>query len=153
MVTITISPDYGYVLAAAVSTFAVAQWLGMRVTPFRKAAKIPYPYEYASYEQVQTASPERAKAMILFNSAQRAHQNFNENYPVALGAMLIAGLQYPKAAAILGAVWSVNRVIYGWGYTQGLEGGKGRYYGILWMFAHFGLIGYAGTSAWKIINM
>ncbi|KAF2191486.1 membrane-associated proteins in eicosanoid and glutathione metabolism [Zopfia rhizophila CBS 207.26] len=150
MVTIDIQSEYGYVLLAAVSTFAVGQWLGGRVNGYRKAAKIPYPYEYASYEQVQTASPASSKAMLLFNSAQRAHQNFNENHPSAVAAMLIAGLKYPQAAAILGATWSVNRVIYGWGYTMDMKGGKGRYYGILWMLAHFGLIGYAGKAAWDI---
>jgi glutathione S-transferase len=122
----------------------------MRVGGFRKAAKIPYPFEYASYEQVQTAAPASQKAMLAFNSAQRAHQNFNENHPTALGALLVAGLKYPVAAAVLGAVWSVNRVVYALGYTNGSEGGKGRYYGALWMIAHYVLIGYAGTAAWKI---
>ena len=46
---------HSYVLAACVSTFFVGAWHGGRVGGFRKAAKIPYPYEYASYEQVQTA--------------------------------------------------------------------------------------------------
>jgi glutathione S-transferase len=99
---------------------------------------------------VQTASPASSKAMIAFNSAQRAHQNFNENHPSALGAMLISGLQYPMATAILGAVWSVNRVIYALGYTNGSEGGKGRYYGILWMIAHYAMIGMAGKAAWNM---
>jgi glutathione S-transferase len=139
-----------YVLLAAVSTFLVGTWQGMRVGTFRKSAKIPYPFEYASYEQVQTASPASSQAMILFNSAQRAHQNFNENHGIAVAAMMIAGLKNPVATAVLGAVWSVNRVIYAVGYTNGSEGGKGRYYGIAWMFAHFGLIGMAGKAAWDI---
>lgn len=120
------------------------------MTPFRKAAKIPYPYEYASYEQVQTASPASSKAMYQFNCAQRAHQNFNENHPTAVGAMLITGLRYPMAAAVLGAVWSVNRVVYAIGYTNGSEGGKGRYYGILWMLAHYLLVLGAAKSAWDV---
>jgi glutathione S-transferase len=138
-----------YVLLAAVSTFLVGTWHGGRVGAFRKAAKIPYPYEYASYEQVQTASPANSKLMIAFNSAQRAHQNFNENHPTALGAMLIAGLQYPVATAVAGGLWSVNRVIYALGYTNGAEGGKGRYYGILWMIAHYAMVGMAGKAAWN----
>jgi glutathione S-transferase len=143
---LTLSPSY--VLLAAVSTFLVGSWHGGRVGVFRKAAKIPYPFEYASYEQIQTASPASSKAMMAFNSAQRAHQNFNENHPTALGAMLIAGLQYPFAAAVLGGVWAVNRVVYAVGYTNGSEGGKGRYYGILWMLAHWALIGMSGKAAW-----
>lgn len=88
--------------------------------------------------------------MLLFNSAQRAHQNFNENHSTAVAAMLIAGLKYPTAAAVLGATWAANRVVYAIGYTNGSEGGKGRYYGILWMLAHWGLIGYAGKAAWDV---
>ena len=148
MAIISIPADYGYVLLAAVSTFVVGAWHGGRVGGFRKAAKVPYPFEYASYEQIQTASPASSKAMLAFNSAQRAHQNFNENHPTALGAMAIAGLKYPAATAVLGAVWSVNRVIYAVGYTNGSEGGKGRYYGALWMLAHYVMIGMAGKAAW-----
>lgn len=86
--------------------------------------------------------------MLAFNSAQRAHQNFNENHVSALGAMLIAGLKWPVATAALAGVWSVNRVIYAIGYTNGSEGGKGRYYGALWMIAHYVMVGMAGKAAW-----
>jgi glutathione S-transferase len=144
---LTLSPSY--VLLAAVSTFLVGSWHGGRVGVFRKAAKIPYPFEYASYEQIQTASPASSKAMLAFNSAQRAHQNFNENHPTALGAMAIAGLKFPVATAALGGVWAVNRVVYALGYTNGSEGGKGRYYGALWMLAHYAMIIMAGVAAWK----
>jgi glutathione S-transferase len=138
-----------YVLGAVVSTFVVGAWHGGRVGAFRKAAKVPYPFEYASYEQIQTASPASSKAMLAFNSAQRAHQNFNENHPTALGAMAIAGLKFPVATAALGGVWAVNRVVYALGYTNGSEGGKGRYYGALWMLAHYAMIIMAGVAAWK----
>jgi glutathione S-transferase len=149
-----LTSPHSYVLLAAVSTFVVGTWHGMRVGGFRKAAKIPYPYEYASYEQIQTASPASSKAMLAFNSAQRAHQNFGENHPTALGALMIAGLRYPVAAAVLGGVWAVNRVVYAIGYTRsGEQGGKGRYYGILWMLAHYVLVGMAGKSAWDITRV
>jgi glutathione S-transferase len=140
-----------YVLGAVVSTFVVGAWHGGRVGAFRKAAKVPYPFEYASYEQVQTASPASKKALLAFNSAQRAHQNFGENHPTVLGTLLISGLRWPVATAVLGAVWSVNRVVYAVGYTRsGEEGGKGRYYGALWMIAHYALIVMSGISAYKI---
>lgn len=87
--------------------------------------------------------------MLVFNSAQRAHQNYNENLPTALGAMLIAGLEFPVATALLGAAWSANRVLYAVGYTRTESaGGKGRYWGIGWVLAHFGLMGLAGKAAW-----
>ena len=116
---------------------------------YRKAAKIPYPYEYASYEQVQTASPANSKLMLAFNAAQRGHQNFNENHPTAIAAMLISGLKYPVATAVLGALWSVNRVIYGIGYTSTAStDSKGRYKGALWMVAHYAMILMAGKAAY-----
>lgn len=139
---------YSYTLMAVVSTFFVGSWLGGRVSGFRKAAKVPYPYEYASYEQVQTAAPERAKAMDKFNRAQRGHQNFNENITLAIAAMLISGLKYPTATAVLGAIWSSNRVLYGIGYTNGGE--KGRYWGAAWMLAHYALFILSAKTAWDI---
>lgn len=140
-----------YVLGAVVSTFFVNAWHGGHVGSFRKAAKIPYPYEYASYEQIQTASPASKKAMLAFNSAQRAHQNFGENHPTVMGTLLISGLRWPVATAILGAVWSINRIVYAVGYSgSGEQGGKGRYYGAAWMLAHYALIIMSGISAYKI---
>jgi glutathione S-transferase len=140
-----------YVISAAVSTFFVGAWLGSRVGRFRKAAKIPYPFEYASYEQVQTASPASRKAMLAFNSAQRGHQNFNEVHPSFLCALLITGLEYPRAAATLGAIFSVGRVLYGWGYTNGPENGTGRYYGAPGMLAHYIMVFFSAKVAWDFV--
>ncbi|KAF2819309.1 membrane-associated proteins in eicosanoid and glutathione metabolism [Ophiobolus disseminans] len=152
MAVITVPDEYGYVLLACVSTFLVGTWHALLVGGARKAAKIPYPYEYASYEQVQTASPASASAMLTFNAAQRAHQNFNENHPTFLGAMLIAGLRWPVAIGVMGGLWSVNRVVYALGYkASGGQGGKGRYYGLLWQFMHYGTVIMAGMSAWGVV--
>ena len=59
------------------------------------------------------------------NSAQRAHANFTETHPSFAGAALVAGLQLPVATAVLGATWSVGRVLYAYGYTSS-AGPKGR---------------------------
>ncbi|KAF2277946.1 glutation S-transferase [Westerdykella ornata] len=150
MATIQLPAEYGYTLAAAVSTFFVGSWLGIRVTKFRKAARIPYPYEYASYEQVTSASPAQSKAMDTFNRAQRGHQNFLENQGSAVGAMLIAGLRYPVASAVLGGIWSLGRVVYAWGYTSGGE--KGRYRGIFGQLAQYVLYGFAVKSVWDVVS-
>ncbi|KAF2638532.1 membrane-associated proteins in eicosanoid and glutathione metabolism [Massarina eburnea CBS 473.64] len=152
MVSIELPAEYGYVLAATVSTFFVGTWLGMRVGMYRKQAKIPYPYEYASYEQIQTAEPSHAKAMHEFNCAQRGHQNFNENHPIAIASFLITGLQYPRAAAILGTAWTVGRVLYALGYNNGKEGGRGRYNGAFGMVAQYVSIIWAGVSAYGFIK-
>ncbi|KAF2015282.1 membrane-associated proteins in eicosanoid and glutathione metabolism [Aaosphaeria arxii CBS 175.79] len=153
MVSVEIPAEYGYVLASAVSTFFVGAWLGGRVSSYRKAAQIPYPYEYASFEQVQSApTPEKRTLLHQFNCAQRGHQNFNENHPTAVAAMLITGLQYPLAAAGLGATWSVGRVLYGLGYTNGKEGGKGRYNGAAGLLAHYVLLIMSAKTAWDFVR-
>ena len=56
--------------------------------------------------------------------AQRSHANFTENQISFLGALLISGLRYPVASAVLGAGWAVSRVFYAIGYSAG--GPKGR---------------------------
>lgn len=150
MVAIEVPADYGYVLLSAVGTFFVGSWLAIRVGSFRKAAKVPYPYEYASYEQIQTAPPAASKAMYLFNCAQRGHQNFNENIVPFLGAMLISGLKYPRAAATMGAVFCVGRVVYSWGYTQDKEGGRGRYYGGFGPLAQYVTMLLSAKVAWDL---
>ncbi|KNG45366.1 membrane-associated proteins in eicosanoid and glutathione metabolism [Stemphylium lycopersici] len=153
MAIIQVPDEYGYVLAAAVSTFFTASWLGGRVGSFRKAAQIPYPFEYASFEQVQSAPTPAAKsAMLAFNAAQRAHQNFNENHVTALGAMLVTGLRHPVAAAVLGGLWSVNRVAYAIGYTRSAEnGGKGRYWGAVGILAHYTMVLMSAKAAWDLV--
>ena len=148
-----INSSYSYTLLSVVSTFFTGAFLGMRVGAFRKAAKVPYPYEYASYEQVTTAAPAQAKLLDNFNRAQRGHQNFNENIALVVGAILITGITYPTAAPVLGFTWSVNRIIYALGYTNGAEGGKGRYYGAAGMIAQYVLFIMSAMSAWKIANV
>ncbi|KAK3214032.1 hypothetical protein GRF29_28g1844831 [Pseudopithomyces chartarum] len=126
MVTIDVPSNYGLVLLSVVSTFITGSYLGMRVGSFRKAAQVPYPFEYASYEQVHSAStPERKAKLLAFNAAQRGHQNFNENHLNMVGSLLVCGLVHPKVAASLGAFWSVNRVLYAVGYTNWGKDGKG----------------------------
>ncbi|KAL7794994.1 ER glutathione S transferase [Trichoderma ceciliae] len=118
--TLVLPDSYGLVLAAATSTFFVNSIHMMRTSKFRKESKVAYPNAYASHEQA-----EKDPAAYKFNCAQRAHANFVENQPSALGALLIAGLNFPLASAILGATWAFGRVLYLYGYT-GSAGPKGR---------------------------
>lgn len=133
---INVSPDYGYVVLAAASTFLMNSIHGFNTGKYRKACKdMDYPIAYATPEQ-HAAS----RAHLLFSCAQRAHANYIENQPSALAAMLIAGLQYPRTAAALGAFWTVNRYIYMKGYVSD-KGPKGRLRGGAFILAQLGLIG------------
>lgn len=64
------------------------------------------------------------QAWFDFNNAQRVHQNFVENIGVMIPATLIAGLQFPQAAAIAGGVHFFGRFLYALGYTSQKGGDK-----------------------------
>ncbi|KAK1237547.1 hypothetical protein MKX08_003172 [Trichoderma sp. CBMAI-0020] len=118
-----ISNSYGFVLAAATSAFFVNVLHMARTGKFRKASGVTYPNAYASHEQAEK-DPNAYK----FNCAQRAHNNYTENLVPAVGSLLIAGLNFPVASALLGATWSFGRVVYLYGYTSN-SGPKGRTFG------------------------
>lgn len=127
-----------YVLLAASSTFILSFIHGLNTGSKRKAAGVAYPAPYASTE-VAAKDPKA----FAFNCAQRAHANYLENQPSVIAAMLVAGLQYPVATAVLGATWIVNRYIFMVGYSKpewGAEG-KGRLRGGLSWLAQLGLFG------------
>jgi glutathione S-transferase len=51
-----------------------------------------------------------------FNAVQRGHQNMLETHYAQLWMMSLAGLKYPIPVAICGAVFSLGRIIYAYGY-------------------------------------
>lgn len=149
-----LTTPYSYVLLTAASTFFLGFWHGGRCGVFRKAAgpTVTYPTPYAdSAHMAAASSPEQKKALYLFNCAQRAHGNYLENHPSVLAAMLISGLRYPVASALMGVGWSVCRVLYAIGYTKAdRNDGKGRLVGApMWLF-QLGLYGLTGFVGYKL---
>jgi len=144
MATLTIDPNYGYVLLAATSTFFLNTYHSVNTGVYRKAAAIPYPGAYAPSSRTD---PEAHK----FNCAQRAHANFIENQPSLLAALLLAGLKFPITSAVMGAGWTMSRYLYMVGYSKGEEGGKGRYKGIYFWLFQLGLAGLAGYNGVAMI--
>jgi glutathione S-transferase len=134
-------------------------WLGARIGPFRRAAKVPHPITYASAETIANApSAAEKRALYLFNCAQRAHHNVLENHPTVLTAMLISGLKYPTIAAAAGALWIVGRVFYAFGYTNPKEknvNGKGRFANGGFHMAALSqvvLMGLVGKMGWDLLQ-
>jgi len=133
MATVEIPKEYGYVILAATTTFIVNCLHSFNTGKYRARAKISYPTAYAPSSRTDEAAHQ-------FNCAQRAHANFIENQPTTLGCLLLAGLKFPVSSAILGLAWSVSRYMYMAGYSQGGEGGKGRYKGIYFIIFQLGLM-------------
>ena len=136
-----------YVLAVASASSALVTAHIMKVVKLRKAARVPYPNEYATAVEA-ASSPEK----YLFNCAQRAHQNFNEHYPLFLASIAIGGLQYPEIAAGLGALWLTARAFFLVGYTRANnnENGAGRRLGGWNLYVMMALM---GLSAWSSVKM
>jgi glutathione S-transferase len=125
----------------------------MRVSPFRRAAKITYPQHYASAGEMEAAPADRAKALYLLNCAQRAHGNYMENHAIMLVLLFAGGLAYPVASAALAGVWMVGRVMYAVGYTDpNKERGAGRQRGALQYVGILGLLGTACMTTYKMLG-
>ena len=91
----------------------------------RKKYGVKYPNLYA---------PPGHKNEEAFNCAQRAHQNTVEGMAMFLVELVIVGLFYPLFAASCGGLWSVGRILYGYGYAK--NGPDGRLIGSL--ISHLG---------------
>ena len=114
MISIDVPADYKWVLLALVGVFFANQYLVVGVMQARKKYGVKYPNLYA---------PPGHKNEEAFNCAQRAHQNTVESQALFLVELVIVGLFYPLFAATCGALYSVGRILYGYGYaTKGPDG-------------------------------
>ncbi|KAH9525566.1 Microsomal glutathione S-transferase 3 [Bulinus truncatus] len=95
--------DYGYVALVVAESWILLNYLGFQVMKARKKYDVQYPKLYSDVS-------------MEFNCIQRAHQNTLEVYPQFLAFLLLGGLQFPRASAVLGNIWLVSRVVYAHGY-------------------------------------
>jgi len=146
MSAITISPDYGFVGAAIVSTALLNVWQTIRIYPARKAAKIDYPQIYAEKAQV-----EASHEALVYNCTQRAHHNTLETVHSVVAGTAFMGLLYPRTAAAMCAAWVAARVVYTIGYSSGRPQNRGVGSAISTLLA-FALYSGAGWTAFKMIN-
>ncbi|KAJ2912153.1 hypothetical protein MD484_g8260, partial [Candolleomyces efflorescens] len=105
---------FGYVGAALVSTIFLLIGQSQVVSIKRKKAGIEYPQMYADKLQEK-----ESKDALVFNCAQRAHQNTLENIPIVYVTTIVAGLQYPVYSASVCAFWVLSRILYTRGYISG----------------------------------
>ncbi|TFK30847.1 membrane-associated proteins in eicosanoid and glutathione metabolism [Coprinopsis marcescibilis] len=129
----TFPQGFGYVGAALVSTAWLIIGQSFTVSAARKNAKIDYPQMYAS-----TAQQKESKEALIFNCAQRAHQNTLENLPIVWISTIVSGLQYPVLSASACALWVVSRIFYTRGY---ITGDPKKRVGPVYMVGTFSLLG------------
>ncbi|SGY77574.1 BQ5605_C005g03672 [Microbotryum silenes-dioicae] len=136
--------DFKYVIAVGACTGLLNVYQSVLVSKARKLAGIKYPALYASNEEA-----ERNAAAKAFNCTQRAHGNTLEAIPFFLFSLIQVGLSHPRAAATLGSIWLVGRVIFTIGYSSG-DPSK-RYYGAFHSIGFLGLLGMSVYLAFKAI--
>lgn len=112
------------------------------------SALLPLP-KFVPYQH--KTNPLSSPTAFAFNCAQRAHANFTEHHATAVASLLIAGLQFPLAAAACGFGWTLARAAYMVGYSRSSPEtkGRGRYKGsAFWLFEAvlMGMAGYTGVK-------
>ncbi|OAX37877.1 membrane-associated proteins in eicosanoid and glutathione metabolism [Rhizopogon vinicolor AM-OR11-026] len=112
--SITLPPGYGYVAAGFVCTAWVLGWQALVVGSHRTKSGIKYPQLYA--EKAEAAA---SKEALLFNCAQRSHQNTIEHMPLIILTTLVTAMKYPVFAGYACGFWALSRVLYTLGYTTG----------------------------------
>lgn len=95
-------------------TVWVLQWQAIVVSRHRKRAGIKYPQLYAEKSEM-----DKSRDALLFNCAQRAHQNTLENMPFILSTTLLTSMSYPYYAGYSCGFWAFTRVLYTLGYITG----------------------------------
>jgi len=145
MPTLTITPEYGYVLIAAGVLVLEGLVLGSAVMGLRKEyfndefqkknqdlldehkkafPTVPFSLGYPDMGSGRYTDRLTYEQWFRFNNAQRGHHNFLESVWGAMGLLLVGGLFEPKIFATLGAVYIVARASYARGYAS--QGPKGR---------------------------
>ncbi|GBG58867.1 hypothetical protein CBR_g266 [Chara braunii] len=139
---VALTADFGYVILATAFAILAHQWMGIRVGKARKEYGVNYPVMYAN--KIDNKNAEK------FNCVQRGHQNSLEILPQFFVLFFIASLQFPRTAAVLGAVFVVGRIVYFLGYSTGNP--KARVYGgPLYAPSLLGLLGICIYTAAKLM--
>jgi glutathione S-transferase len=87
-----------------------------------------------------------------FERAVRVHQNTLEQIVIFLPALWIfAQFVQPIAAAILGTVWVIGRILYAWGYYQAAEK-RGPGFGISFLATVLLLLGSIGGIGMQLLK-
>ncbi|KAG1742681.1 uncharacterized protein EDB91DRAFT_1127474 [Suillus paluster] len=143
---IILPPGFAYVAAGLVSTAWVLGWQALVVGRHRTKSGIKYPQLYA-----EKAEADASKAALLFNCAQRAHQNTIEHMPLIIVTTLVTALKHPVLAGYACGFWALSRVLYTLGYTTGDPVKRNTRGGILGELSVFGLLFGSTYTAYELL--
>ncbi|KAK4535864.1 hypothetical protein CDCA_CDCA06G1889 [Cyanidium caldarium] len=108
--TSALPQHYGLVMLDVVAALVLHATFSMRVGQARRKYKVSYPNMFE-------VNPPQGTSV--FNCTQRGHQHYMETCTFYLPLLLLSGLEYPVAAAALGAVYLVGRWLHFTGYATG----------------------------------
>ena len=96
--------------------------------------------------------PPQMSGNLDFERALRVQQNTSEQIIIFLPALWIfAQFIQPTAAAIIGAIWIVGRILYAWGYYQAAEK-RGPGFGISFLATVILLLGSLGGIGMQLLK-
>ncbi|KAJ7757075.1 hypothetical protein B0H16DRAFT_1537943 [Mycena metata] len=104
----------GYVAGAILSTVFLFVYQIRLTSKWRRISGIEYPRAYADKEEMN-ANPNA----VVFNCAQRAHQNTIENIIAIYPMTLITSIKHPYITAAAVGLWTLSRLSYTRGYVTG----------------------------------
>ncbi|KAJ7093956.1 hypothetical protein B0H15DRAFT_947285 [Mycena belliarum] len=146
--TIVLPEGTGYLAGAFLSSALLLMWQSITVVGgARKRSGVAYPRAYAEKAEME-ANP----AAVLFNCAQRAHQNTLENLPIVYVMTLITALQRPMLAASVLGVWVAGRVAYTVGYVTGDAKKRHNLASAIQYPILLGLIGTSVSTIWNLVK-
>ncbi|KAJ7135481.1 hypothetical protein C8R43DRAFT_1021235 [Mycena crocata] len=147
MPTLVVPEGTSYVAGAVLSTVFLLLGQTYAVIKYRGLSRIAYPRVYADKAEMD-ANPNA----VVFNCAQRAHQNTLENLPMLYSMTLITALKYPTLAASALGLWSLARVSYTLGYTTGNPKKRTNVLSALHYPILLTLLGSSSYTVWQLIQ-
>ncbi|PVU84809.1 hypothetical protein BB559_007381 [Furculomyces boomerangus] len=120
---ITIEANYAWNIIIAAGMGIQCTIAGINCGSVRRKFNVPHPDMGCG----RFAAKLSDKDWATFNNVIRVHQNYVEQLPIAISAVLMCGLFYGKVSATLGLIYIASRFAYAYGYST--FGPKGRMVG------------------------
>lgn len=171
MINVALTPDFGFVLAAAATLAFECLLIGMIYGAKGRSEAFNEEYMTNQFGRIHQAETGRkiekggypdmgsgyySKLLsyydwFKFNNAQRAHYNFVESIAATTLMLVVGGLFFPRAAASIGLAMIIGRLVFAIGYSSG--GPKGRTFGaIIIDLCYLGLLVLSIWSSVKFIQ-